>query len=122
VAELGPGFDHYVEVKSQGTGNARWSSLDYAKLDIDAGANSDLVITEISVDSQSNDVTFSFQAKVGRTYFIERSTTMLPTGEPGGWLEIEDFLLAESEIQSYTDPGAAAGSEKFFYRVRATGE
>jgi|TARA_B110000037_G_scaffold217873_1_gene279785 hypothetical protein len=122
VGELGPGFDHYVEVRSQGTGNSRWASLDYAKLNIDAGANSDLVITEISVDSQTNDVTFSFQAKVGRVYVVERSTTMLPTGEPGGWLEIDDFLEAESEIQSFTDSGAAAGSEKFFYRVRVTDE
>jgi hypothetical protein len=122
VGELGPGFDHYVEVRSQGTGNSRWASLDYAKLNIDAGANSDLVITEISVDSQTNDVTFSFQAKVGRVYVVERSTTMLPTGEPGGWLEIDDYLEAESEIQSFTDSGAAAGSEKFFYRVRVTDE
>jgi hypothetical protein len=122
AAEVGPGFDHYVEVRSQGTGNSRWASLDYAKLNIDAGANSDLVITEISVDSQTNDVTFSFQAKVGRVYVVERSTTMLPTGEPGGWLEIDDYLEAESEIQSFTDSGAAAGSEKFFYRVRVTDE
>jgi hypothetical protein len=118
VAELGPGFDHYVEVRSQGTGSSRWASLDYAKLDIDAGANRDLVITEISVDSQTNDVTFSFQAKVGETYVVERSTTMLSSGEPGGWLEVQDFLVAESEIQLFTDSGAAAGSEKFFYRVR----
>lgn len=122
VAQLGAGFDHYVEVKSQGTGSAQWSSLDYAKLDIDAGANRDLVITELSVDSQNNNVTFKFQAKVGTTYVVERSTTMLPTGEPGGWLEIEDFLLAESEIQSFTDLGAAAGNAKFFYRVRVSDE
>ena len=74
------------------------------------------------MDSQTNNVTFSFQAKIGRPYIIERSTTMLPTGEPGGWQEIEDFLVAESEIQSFTDLGAAAGSEKFFYRVRVTDE
>ncbi|MFT6380357.1 MAG: hypothetical protein ACJA16_003752 [Akkermansiaceae bacterium] len=122
VAELGPGFDHYVEIKSQGTGNARWASLDYAKLDIVAGANRDLVITELSVDSQTNDVTFSFQAKVGEGYVVERSTTMLSFGEPGGWQEIEDFLVAEFEIQPFTDFGAAAGSEKFFYRVRVTDE
>ncbi|YCM42881.1 choice-of-anchor D domain-containing protein [Verrucomicrobiaceae bacterium 227] len=122
VAELGPGFDHYVEIKSQSTGNARWASLDYAKLDIDAGANSDLVITELSVDSQSNNVTFSFQARVGENYAVERSTTMLPSGEPGGWLEIEDSLVAQSEVQSFTDTGAAAGSGKFFYRVRVADE
>ena len=122
TAELGPGFDHYVEVRSTPTGSSRWASLDYAKVDIIPGGNQDLLITELSVDSQTNNVTFSFQAKIGRPYIIERSTTMLPTGEPGGWQEIEDFLVAESEIQSFTDLGAAAGSEKFFYRVRVTDE
>jgi hypothetical protein len=122
VAELGPGFDHYVEVKSQTVGSSRWSSLDYAKLDIDAGAIRDLIITKISVDSATNDVTFSFEAKVGQTYFVERSTSLLPSGQPGGWLEVDDSLLAESEIQSYTDPGAAADGDRFFYRVRVAEE
>jgi len=119
TGELGPGFDHYVEVRSQATGNARWANLDYAKLDIEAGATRDLIITEISVDPETNDVTFSFQAKVGQTYSVDRSTTMLPTGEPGGWQELEDDLEAEFENQPFTDFGAAAGNGKYFYRVRA---
>ncbi|MDA7865763.1 hypothetical protein N9A70_03190, partial [Akkermansiaceae bacterium] len=122
VGELGPGFDHYVEIRSQPTGSARWASLDYAKLDIESGGNAALAITEISVDSQSDDVTFSFQAKVGENYIVERSSSLLPSGEPGGWIEIEDFLEATSEIQSYTDRGAAATGQKFFYRVRVAQE
>ena len=122
VAELGPGFDHYVEVKSQSTGSARWASLDYAKLDITPGAIRDLAITEIAVDPTNDNVTFSFQARVGEVYVVERSTSLLPTGQPGGWLEIEDFLEAESEIQSFTDFGAASGIEKYFYRVRVAEE
>ena len=122
VAELGPGFDHYVEVKSQSTGSARWASLDYAKLDITPGAIRDLTITEIAVDPTNDNVTFSFQARVGEVYVVERSTSLLPTGQPGGWLEIEDFLEAESEIQSFTDFGAASGIEKYFYRVRVAEE
>ncbi|MDB4754243.1 choice-of-anchor D domain-containing protein [Akkermansiaceae bacterium] len=122
VAELGPGFDHYVEVKGQSTGSARWANLDYAKLDITPGAIRDLVITEIAVDPTNDNVTFSFQARVGEVYVVERSTSLLPTGQPGGWLEIEDFLEAESEIQSFTDFGAASGNEKYFYRVRVAEE
>ena len=122
VAELGPGFDHYVEVKSQSTGSARWASLDYVKLDITPGAIRDLIITEIAVDPTNDNVTFNFQAKVGEVYVVERSTSLLPTGQPGGWLEIEDFLEAESEIQSFTDFGAASGNEKYFYRVRVAEE
>lgn len=35
AAEQGPGFDHYVEIRATGVGNARWASLDYAQLDFD---------------------------------------------------------------------------------------
>ena len=62
------------------------------KLDITPGAIRDLVITEIAVDPTNDNVTFSFQAKVRQVYIVERSTSLLPTGQPGGWLEIEDFL------------------------------
>ena len=79
----------------------------------------DEIITEITVDKDTNDVTFSFQAKIGETYIIERSTSLKPINEPGGWLELEDSLIAESETETYTDPGAAADGERFFYRVRA---
>jgi hypothetical protein len=122
TAELGAGFDHYVEVRSTPTGSSRWASLDYAKVDIIAGANQDLIITELSVDPDNNNVTFSFQAKVGLIYAVDRSTTLRSSGEPGGWLEINDSLVAQSEIQSFTDPGAAAGNAKFFYRVRVAEE
>ena len=117
-AELGPGFDHYVELRGQNTGSARWASLDYAKLDVTPGANRDLIITDIAVDSSSSDVTFSFQSVVGRTYAIDRSTTMLPSGQPGGWLEITNTLVAESETETYIDSGVAETNGKFFYRVR----
>jgi hypothetical protein len=91
-------------------------------VDIIAGANQDLIITELSVDPDNNNVTFSFQAKVGLIYAVDRSTTLRSSGEPGGWLEINDSLVAQSEIQSFTDPGAAAGNAKFFYRVRVAEE
>ena len=35
VAEQGPGFDHYVEVRSSVTGSARWASLDFVQLEVD---------------------------------------------------------------------------------------
>ena len=79
----------------------------------------DFVITEISIDPESNDITFSFPAKVGQTYAIDRSSTLRPASLTcAGWLEINDSLVAQSEIQSFTDPGAAADHSKFFYRVR----
>ena len=122
TAELGAGFDHYVEVRSTPTGSSRWASLDYARVDVVPGANQDLIITELSVDPDNDNVTFSFQAKVGLIYAVDRSTTLRSSGEPGGWLEINDSLVAQSEIQSFTDPGAAADNAKFFYRVRVAEE
>jgi len=116
--QLGAGFDHYVEVRSTSKGSARWANLDYAKLDVIAGANQELIITDIQVDKATNDVTFNFQAKIGQTYAVDRSTGLRPLGEPQGWIEISDSLVGESEIQSFTDPGAAATSGKYFYRVR----
>ncbi len=32
-SQQGPGFDHYVEVRSTPTGSARWASLDYVQLE-----------------------------------------------------------------------------------------
>ncbi|MDA7865764.1 PEP-CTERM sorting domain-containing protein [Akkermansiaceae bacterium] len=34
AAQQGPGFDHYVEIRSSVQGSARWSSLDYAQLEV----------------------------------------------------------------------------------------
>ena len=34
IEKVGSGFDHYVEVRSTPTGSARWSSLDYAQLEV----------------------------------------------------------------------------------------
>ncbi|MDB4454616.1 LamG domain-containing protein [bacterium] len=33
IEKVGPGFDHYIEVRTTPTGSARWASLDYVKLE-----------------------------------------------------------------------------------------
>ena len=38
ASQRGPGFDHYVEVRSTTTGSARWSSLDYVQLEANENA------------------------------------------------------------------------------------
>ena len=38
VSQRGPGFDHYVEVRSTPTGSARWASLDYVQLEANENA------------------------------------------------------------------------------------
>ena len=116
--QQGPGFDHYVEVKTQATGSARWTSLDYVELSVVPGLDSELIISDVSADPSTNNVTFQFRANVGQSYAIERSTKMLPSGEPGGWEEIDDSLEATTEIVTYTDFGVVAGNRSFYYRVR----
>ena len=118
TAQQGSGFDHYVEVRSTTTGSARWASLDYAELRVVPGVSNELIISDFTIDPDTNNVTLQFKANVGQTYIIERSTKMLPAGQPGGWLEIEDSLDANEEIVTFTDPGAASDNPALFYRVR----
>ena len=85
-----------------------YSFFPHASGDPRPEANKDLVITEFSVDPESNDATFSFEAKPGHIYAIDRSTTLLPASlSSAGWLEINDSLVAQSEIQSFTDHSTA---------------
>lgn len=85
-----------------------YSFFPHASEDPRPEANKDLVIAEFSVDPESNDATFSFEAKPGHIYAIDRSTTLLPASlSSAGWLEINDSLVAQSEIQSFTDHSTA---------------
>ncbi len=77
----------------------------------------DLAITNLLVDKTNNNVSFNYTATIGSEYSIERSTTLLPNGDPGGWVEIDD-QMATAAVQTYTDLGAAATSPLYFYRVR----
>lgn len=38
AAEQGPGFDHYLEIRTTPIGTSRWASLDYAKLEANENA------------------------------------------------------------------------------------
>ena len=38
AAEQGPGFDHYLEIRSSPVGSSRWASLDYAQLEANENA------------------------------------------------------------------------------------
>jgi hypothetical protein len=77
----------------------------------------DLIITNLSVDKTTNNVSFNYSASIGAEYAIDRSTQMLPSGQPGGWVEIDD-PTADEALETFTDPGAAATSPLYFYRVR----
>ena len=85
-----------------------YSFFPHASGDPRPEANKDLVIVEFSVDPESNDATFSFEAKPGHIYAIDRSTALLPASlSSAGWLEINDSLVAQSEIQSFIDHSTA---------------
>ena len=38
AAEQGPGFDHYLEIRTSPVGSSRWASLDYAQLEANGNA------------------------------------------------------------------------------------
>ena len=78
----------------------------------------ELKISNLIVDTTNNLVSFNYNATIGANYAIDRSTTMLASGEPGGWLEIEESITANEAIETFTDNGAPADSSVYFYRVR----
>ena len=81
-----------------------------------------LEITNLSIDLTNNFVSFDYSATPGVNYAVDRSTTMLPSGQPGGWLEIEETILATVAVETFTDNGAPDGSPVYFYRVRLAEE
>ena len=74
-------------------------------------------ISNLVIDRANNSLSFDYVAVPGRIYQIERSTMMLPSGEPVVWLELND-PIATSELESFTDKGALESGPVIFYRVR----
>ncbi len=71
--------------------------------------NSRFAIT--SVSKTGSDITLTWNAKVGRSYRVERSTTLLG----GAWDEVMPSTAASATTMTFTDTAATAA--KAFYRV-----
>ena len=64
------------------------------------------------VQTSANDIVVSFQTVSGKTYRLERSTTL----QSGSWTPVQDNIAGKGGTVQITDAGAA-GQSKCFYRV-----
>ncbi len=62
-------------------------------------------------------VELTFNSRVGRTYTVEASTAMLPSGQPGGWVELTNSLPAGGTETTYVDTLTTVTGPRVFYRV-----
>ena len=62
-------------------------------------------------------VTITFNSRPGRKYSVWASTSLKETGQPGGWIELDDTVDSQGEETTYTDT-LVAGGQRVFYQVR----
>ena len=71
-------------------------------------------ITQLSLDSETGFVTFSFTSNSGNFYIVEASTTF-----EGPWDELDDNVVGMPDTTEYVDDFyAPAAGPRVFYRVR----
>ena len=82
-------------------------------------AQTPLEIASITRASGGTSATLTILSRPGRTYAVDYSTTLTPTGQPGGWVELTDALVSGGNQTIYVDT-IAANLPQAFYRVRET--
>jgi hypothetical protein len=77
-------------------------------------------ITGISYDDTSGEVSITFNSQPGKFYALDASTSMLPTGQPGGWSEIDDGVVGAAGVTATTviNPSTVPGTPRRFFRIR----
>lgn len=76
-------------------------------------------ITEIIyTGGESPSVSFTFNSLPGRNYAIFASTAMLPSGELGGWIGLDDSYPSQGAKTTYTDSLEMISGPRVFYQVR----
>ncbi len=79
----------------------------------------DFKVTDIAyTGGEPPSVSFTFNSKPGATYGIYASTSLLATGTPGGWVELDDSYASQGDETSYTDTQFAGLAPRVFYQVR----
>ncbi|MFN0128007.1 MAG: LamG-like jellyroll fold domain-containing protein, partial [Verrucomicrobiales bacterium] len=80
-------------------------------------AQTPLEITSIARASGGTSVTLTIRSRGGRTYAVDYSTTLTPTGQPGGWAGLTDSLPSGGNQTVYVDT-VTSNLPHAFYRVR----
>ena len=88
------------------------------EINVIQGAQDEQRITEIKyIDGEQPRVEFTFDSLPNRQYKVEASTSMLASGQPGGWIELDDAYDSTGSETSYTDFLNIITGPRVFYRV-----
>ena len=82
------------------------------------GIGANLTINIVTRDPITGHVSLTFNSQPDREYAIDYSTSLKPTGEPGGWQELEDGIESQGSSTTYIDSTVAGSFSRVFYRVR----
>lgn len=78
-------------------------------------------ITALSLAPGNNQTTITFASEAGKSYTIQRSTTLTAAGTPDGWVTVENSFVASADSSNFTDSiPVAAGTRELYYRVTTT--
>ena len=75
------------------------------------------VLTSIDRAPNGASVTLTIASQPGRTYAVDYSTALTPTGQPGGWVQITNTLASQGAVTTYVDTQFST-LPAAFYRVR----
>jgi hypothetical protein len=80
---------------------------------------SEFRITSIRyVGGETPSVELTFNSRPDRSYSVDASTAMLPSGQPGGWVELIGSLPSEGTETTYVDALTTVTGPSVYYRVR----
>ena len=89
------------------------------EINVAPGGQQGMRITSIEyIPGPPASVEFTFDSLPDRTYKIEASTSLLPTGQPGGWTELDDGFESMGTESTYVDSLEIITGPRVFYRVQ----
>ncbi len=101
-----------------GAGNDRqWSDNFQVGLPRSVEPPAPFVITGLERAAGGASVTVTFASRPGRVYAVDVSTTLTPSGQPGGWQTLSAAVASQGAQTAYLDT-QAGGRANAFYRVR----
>jgi hypothetical protein len=81
-------------------------------------AITDITYIENYRDSGDPAVSLTFNSRPGKEYAIDFSTNLNAEGQPGGWAELQDGIVADDSTTIFVDTIVAGNTPTLFYRVR----
>ena len=105
---------------------AAWTNANLGRsyrfgINVESAVTVDFEITKVVYSGGvSPSVTLTFNSTPGATYALFTSTTLLPDGEPGGWIEVTDGIDSEGTETTYTDTDGVEFATEVYYRFGET--